>query len=247
MGHPFPPDWTAIHSQTYVYEPGCWEACKGFCCSGRHEDFSFQLLPSRGAAIFYMQEEYEHLAGQGRAPKLDGVATRQVSIEFGGPRPLSFVYHFCGLEGACQGVLDKPFHCLVYPFMPVFDNYGALLDVAPGSIFDLTAILHDEQASCPLWKTRKEHYLRLWRSRTPLLAPLRRPLVLFYLAAYKLFVDSYNERFLDWEEGRELRGAEFWSAWELQYLGRRFFDSDLLKQGFLTKLHELEKIHGSFF
>jgi len=247
MANPSPPDWAAVHSQTYVYEPGCWEKCSGFCCSSRHPDFSFRLLPSRGTAIFYFQEEYEWLAKQNLAPALDGLATRQTDFDFGGPEPLSFVFHFCGLEGGCQGKLGKPLHCLIYPFMPVLDNRGQLLDVTPGSIFDLTALLQTGQSLCPLWEERKDHYLGLWRDNEQLLAPLRHPRIIFYLAAYKIFSDSYAELFLRWDERRGLAGPDFWRAWELHYLGKRFFDVEALKALFQQKRSELETLYGKDF
>lgn len=246
MANKFSPDWAAVHAQTYVFETDCWNKCNGFCCSSHHPDFSFQLLPAHGAAIFYFDEEYEWLAGQGLAPCFDGIETRKISLEFGAPQPLSFVINFCGLKGGCKGIINKPFHCLIYPFMPVLDNWGNLIDVAPASIFDLTAILQTGKSMCPLWKERKDHYVSQWRNDEHLLAPLRHPKIIFYLAAYKIFTENYSALLLNENSLRRLIGPEFWKAWELQYLGKRFFGFDALKKLFYEKHNELKGIYGDF-
>src|SRR5579862_1509839 len=109
-----PVRWDLIHDETFVFEDQCWSTCNGgFCCNHKHPDFHFQLLPTHGATIIYLEDEYRWLTTHGKAPTRDnlGVEPNVFAFDFGGPRPLSLVQMTCRLLGKCQGVIDKPLLC----------------------------------------------------------------------------------------------------------------------------------------
>ena len=84
-------DWSAVHQEDFLYEDQCWTTCNGgFCCSNNHPDMAFQLIPTNGTTLLYMESEYAHLKENGLVFENNegGVQPHDLSFDFGGPRPI---------------------------------------------------------------------------------------------------------------------------------------------------------------
>lgn len=237
------PNWAEIHATPFIYEENCWTTCGGFCCGSHHKDFDFKLLPLDGAAIIYFGEEYDWMQKEGLVP--EGMHTREVNFDFGGPKSLRLVVVDCKLKGLCDGCMTKPLHCRIYPFIPIFGIGGQLTDIYPGSIFDLTFLRREGETPCTVWHRRRDECMRLWQTSSAIDC-LRHPKLMFYFAAYKCLVDNYQEMLSKNTDLGMLNGAEFWSKWELLYLGKRLFDAPLIKESVFKIYTEFRQTYGEF-
>jgi hypothetical protein len=245
---PGPVAWGSIHSQSFVVEDRCWTTCNGgFCCSNNHPDFQFQLIPTHGTTIIYLEDEYEWLSRHGTVPGPEnlGAVPNTLSFDFGGPRPLSVIQIPCHLLGLCQGVIDKPLLCKVYPMLPILGIEGTLEDICPASIFELTMSLIGTQSPCTVLFKRK-HYFDLWKNSPEWLDSLRHPYLILYLKAAQHFADVYRMKFESNTKLRGLTGKDFWKRWELQYLSGQLVDPDLLAERIRGTYDQLVERYGEF-
>jgi len=238
-----PVDWNSIHSGEYVYEVGCWKTCDGgFCCKHDHPDFDFQFLPKNGSVIMYMEDEYHYFAKRGQ---VSSTPAQKITLDFGGPRPLVVYHVFCGLLGRCDGVMEKPFLCKIYPFMPILGAQGELESLWHASIFELTFELVKSKTPCTVFN-KLESYKKLWTDNPRILDPLRHPYVVFYLQAIKYFSRSYEKTLLARSDLMRKSGKEFWSEWEIAYLRGELFDLDEIKYELSKVYRDLSQTYGDF-
>ncbi len=243
-----PVDWRQVHEGRYVWEDQCWSTCNGgFCCSNNHPDFAFQLIPTRGTTIVYMEQEYEYLKQQRQVPEtqLNLAPPQAVSFDFGGPRPLRLLQTPCRLLGLCDGVIEKPLLCKLYPFLPILDADGELRDVLPASIFELTFDLIAVPTPCTV-RAKKELYLSRWRQHAELLSPLKHPYIVLFLQAANQFAKVYADGLRANETLRGREGRDFWIHWELEYLGGRLVDGERLRSMVAASYEQLTDRHGVF-
>jgi hypothetical protein len=244
-----PVPWEKIHRQTFLAEDRCWTTCNGgFCCSNNHPDFQFQLIPTEGTTILYMEEEHRWLAQNGRVfdPATPEGTPRYVSIDFGGPRPLSILQMPCRLLGKCTGVIDKPLLCKLYPMLPVLDVDGGLETIQPASIFELTMHVLGMKTPCTV-VDKVQHYWHKWKNAPEHLEALNHPYIIFHLQAAKHFADIYAEKLQQSEALRGLRGKLFWRMWEIEYLLGGLIDAELLAGMIRSTYEALVERHGLFF
>jgi hypothetical protein len=243
-----PVPWEAIHQQEFVFEDQCWTTCNGgFCCTNNHPDFAFQLIPTHGTTIIYLEEEYQWLSRHGTVPGPHNVGSvpNELIFDFGGPQPLSLVQLPCRLLGLCKGVIDKPLLCKLYPMLPVLAIDGSLEDVCPATIFDLTMGIKGMETPCTV-VVKKAKYINRWKAAGSPLDTLRHPYLILYLRAAKHFADMYSQKLRADERLRALTGKDFWRRWELQYLSGQLFDADLLADSIRRTYEQLVSRYGEF-
>lgn len=243
-----PVPWAEIHGQRFLHEDQCWTTCNGgFCCSNNHPDFQFQLIPTNGTTIIYLEEEYAWMSRHGTVPTQDsfGTVANTLSFDFGGPQPLSLIQLPCRLLGKCQGVIDKPLLCKIYPMFPVLGIDGQLEDICASSIFELTMALKKFPTPCTVVDKRKI-YLDRWRARPDILESLRHPYLILYFQAAKHFAGIYAEKLLASDKLRDLTGKEFWKTWELEYLLGELFDATQFATKVRDTYEQLVAHYGSF-
>lgn len=262
-------DWPAILGGTFLYEDGCWTTCNGgFCCSNNHPDFAFQLIPTQGTTLLYMEAEYEFDRAHGKVPEFETHRRppHELRLEFGGPRPLKLIQTPCHLLGRCAGVIDKPLLCRLYPFIPVLDVEGRVTQLVPASMFELTFDVLGERAGAgngsggggdvPLnvlggsspctVRARQGQYLARWQENPDELEPLRHPYVMLHLQAAGHFADNYRGMLRANPVLAPLAGRAFWRAWELQHLGGRLVDLPRLRADVYRSYRALADRYGEF-
>jgi hypothetical protein len=241
-----PVPWAQIHGETFLYEDQCWTTCNGgFCCSNNHPDFQFQLIPTHGTTILYMEEEYAWLARHAKVPDPQEFPPNQVALDYGGPRPLTLIQMPCRLLGKCHGVIDKPLLCKIYPMLPVLSIDGKLEDIVSASIFELTMLLRGIKTPCTVVdKTR--HYVQKWQKRPEALAALNHPYIILYLQAARHFGEIYAEKLHSNETLRGLNGKTFWQTWEIEFLLGNLVDGPKLAEKVLQTYDSLVERYGHF-
>ena len=237
-------DWAAIHNTAYVFEDGCWTTCNGgFCCSNNHPDFNFRFLPTKGTTILYMEDEYNFLSVHGKVPPREEM--KKFSFPFDDEGAISFFYTTCRLLGQCTGVIDKPLLCRLYPFLPSFNRGGELQELLPSSIYDLTFETFGMQTPCTV-AAKIQYYKKRWGSEISRLENLNTPYILFYLEVCKHFVDIYRKESLKSSVLKNLRGKEFWSIWEMEYVFGRLIDPVELRRRISNSYSDFRRRYGSF-
>ena len=241
------PNWAQIDKTVFAWEDKCWLTCNGGYCCGNTlpKDWNFRVFQHKGAAIVYIGEEYDWMMTNSAAP-MANMRRREFKFDFGGPKPLRAVVVDCDRMGLCEGCMIKPLSCRIYPFIPIFDTEGTLSDLYPGSMYDLTFLKTDDTTPCTVWRDKREIYKGYW-SKSPEIDLLRHPLLMFYFAAYKAFADIYLEMLENSPTLAGLKGEDFWSTWEFQYLGRKLFDIPRIKAAIMEVYTEYEARFGDFF
>lgn len=241
------PDWARIRETEFLYEDQCWLTCGGgYCCGAmKPAEFDFRILPTGGAAISYIDDEYDWMEAHGAGP-LEEMRRRTFTFDFGGPRPLKMVVVDCTLKGMCNDCMIKPMMCRIYPFVPIFDIEGELTDLYPSSVYDLTFLRRDESTPCTVWHRKRDQYLERYRASSDV-DVLRNPKLMFYFAAYKCFADFYLDTLEANAALAPLKGSEFWARWELLYLGRKLFDTPAIKAGIHALYERYRERYGDFF
>lgn len=246
MSHVAPINWSELKDSQFLLEDGCWSGCGGgFCCSQNHPDFDFRFMPSsgKGTTLIYWHDEYEWLSREGRVqPISESGPVRELRFDFGGPEPLRITNVACHHLGLCNGKLDKPLVCKLYPFLPVANVSGTIDKLIPLSIFDLTFDAIGTLSPC--WvRTKYDAYLRRWQSASAP-AAFRHPLYILYSQAASHFVDLYMKDRHPRLAG--LTGKGFWRTWELLYLGGRLVNSDEWKRRVFDSYSAIKTVHGEF-
>ncbi len=234
-----PVPWAQIYQTQFVFEDECWQTCGGgFCCSNNSPDFQFQLLLTGGANLLYLNREYEfaHQHGVAADNLPDTDPSSLLSLDYGSGRALGAVKVNCRLLGACDGCIDKPLLCRLYPFIPVFSIDGVIETLHPGSIFELTSQTMGWTSPCSV-ALKRSAFMERWTGDVELLAPLRHPYIMFHLAAYGILVEAFRTGLANDTKLAGLTGAEFWRTWELVYLSGRLFDWPLIRSQ-LSDLHD---------
>ena len=240
--------WSRIQNLDFVNVPACWTSCDGGrCCSNNFPDFNFRLLPTEGTTILYLEQEYDFLKAEGKTfeSKRDASPAQLLDLDYGGPRPLRIVQAHCGLMGRCAGVIAKPLLCKLYPFLPVMNADGEIEDLAPASIFDLTAEEFGVLLPCGVRESAKS-ILERWRKDGAVREVFQHPYILFHLMAASAFIENYRWSIRSNGHLSRFRGAEFWTNWELQYLGGRLLDVDSLKKSIADIYRVVVERHGLF-
>lgn len=240
--------WERIQSENFVFESGCWKTCSGFCCSNGHPDFNFRLMPMKsGTTILYMGPEYRWMRKNGKVLKDHSgrEIAAQRTFDFGGPKPLSFFHATCNLLGQCDGVVDKPFLCKIYPFFPILSLDGILEDIYPSSIFELTFELKKTPTPCTV-SSKTKAYLDEWQKKQATLESLKHPTIIFYLRSAKHFMDNYSKQFQTNAKLATLSGKAFWEAWEMEYLSGKLIGAPELKEVILRDYNAIVERYGQF-
>ena len=214
-----------LYAQQLVFEPGCWQTCNGgFCCAGNHPDFDFDFMTTRGTDIVYLPREYawanSSLATfENSANRYPGVLELDL-----GEFSIGLVYTRCHLLGTCDGVVDKPLLCRLYPFLPVYRYSGEFERCIPASVFDLTFAAIGEPSPCTV--LRQQNYEAEFAS-----GRLYRDLdtyVLFYLRCALHLAEIMSSAISGNASLKTLSGKDFWKRWEMLHLGGRFLPRDRL-------------------
>lgn len=242
-----PPDWPAIHGTEYVLESNCWLTCGGgACCKTAIPGAVLRLIPSNGAVLAYMEAEYAHLLARGLVPAVDGSKARRLSLPLGDGQSLSVITLFCDRLGRCDGVFPKPLHCRLYPFAPVFDDSGEVVDTVPLSVIDLAEKRLSGHTTCTIHRDG-DHWLSYWRAQpAERLAPLRHPYVAFHLAALSILMDSYARALNVHSQLEENTAEAFWMRWEILYLSGELMDWDRIRQDIRALHDRMTAKHGAF-
>lgn len=228
-------NWPTLYSETIVDEPACWKTCNGgFCCSNNHPDFQFNFINQNGTEIIYLPREYEWAQAERKTfENQREVKPMVLKFDFDG-FSLGIVYFRCSLMGLCEGVIDKPLLCRLYPNLPVFGYERSFETVEFGSIFDVTFAAADHVGRSPCTVlSAKEKYASVYSD--PAISSKFDTYTIFYIRVVRHLAAQMREHIGSNERLSKVSGPDFWRTWEMLHLGGR-----LVNKTELTALIEQE-------
>ena len=212
--------WKNILEREFIFEKECYKTCNSFCCRWEHEDFPRFFIP-KGGTLFYLPEEYNYI--KSNAMLSDGNIS-QLSINLYDNKKVSIYYTACNDDRNCNIKFTRTLYCRIYPFFPVFNMEGELLDLKYISIYDITSDIIGLKTPCYV-KNKKEVYLKLWQKDKELLNILKNPYLLFHFMVADILYNNYCETLK--ESGLlSYRKEEFWVKWERLYLKKRLINKE---------------------
>ena len=135
-------------------------------------------------------------------------------------KELFIYYKHCNDDANCNIKFSRSLYCKLYPFIPVFDIDGNLLDLKYISVYDVTYDIIGQKSPCYV-KDLKAKYIDLWSKEDSNIHLLKNPYTLFYLMVGNLIHDNYVETLKSNNKLINLQGKEFWKKWEKLYLAGR--------------------------
>ena len=214
--------WDKIFKSEFIEEPGCYKTCESFCCRWNTPDIPLTIIP-KGGTLFYLPNELEYMKEYG---KLTDKPLYDISVKLSNGKEIKVYYKYCTDDKNCNILFSRSLYCKLYPFFPVMNIHGEIIDVKYISIYDITCDIIGQSTPCYV-KGKKEYYLDLWKNNSKNIELLKTPEIIFYLMVANIVHDNYYET-LKYSSISNLKGVVFWKKWEKFYLGKMLFNKNKL-------------------
>lgn len=232
--------WDKIFKAEFIEEPGCYKTCESYCCRWNTPDIPLTIIP-KGGTLFYLPNEFQYIEKYG---KITDKPLYDISIKLDNGKEIKVYYKYCTDDKNCNVLFSRSLYCKLYPFFPVMNIKGEIVDVKYISIYDITCQLIDQKTPCYV-KDKKEHYLELWKNNSKNIELLKNPNILFYLMVANIVHDNYCETLKN-SPIINLKGTQFWKKWEKFYLGKMLFNKNKIKEDLENLYSEFEKHYTDF-
>lgn len=216
--------WEQVFNAEFIFEKGCYNTCSSFCCRWDSPDLPLRVIP-KGGTLFYLPKEYEFIKRYGKVT--DILPYKMKANIFN--NQLQLYYKHCNDDSNCNIKFSRSLYCKLYPFLPVFNIDGELLDLKYISVYDVTFNLIGQKTPCYVIDL-KDKYINIWNQSDSNIHLLKEPYVLFYLMAGNLLHDNYVKTISANNELMQLKGKDFWKKWEKLYLAGKFVDKIQLEK-----------------
>ena len=225
--------WQKTMDTEFIIEHGCYNKCSSFCCRWDSPNMPFRIIP-KGGTLFYLPKEYEYIKEYG---KVTNNECYKITAKCGDNKTITLLYKHCNDDCNCNKLFSRSLYCKLYPFLPVLDINGKLLDLKYISVYDITADIKGVKTPCYV-KDLKSKYLNMWQGNCDI-DLLKEPYILFHLMAANILHDNYVEILKSNVDLLQLEGREFWKKWEKSYLSGRLINKEKLE-------HDLTSLHDNF-
>ncbi len=226
--------WEQVFNAEFIFEKGCYNTCSSFCCRWNTPDMPLNLIP-KGGTLFYLPQEYEYIRTYGKVTDLEPYKMTANIFD----KTMMLYYKHCNDDSNCNIKFSRSLYCKLYPFLPVFDIDGNLIDLKYISVYDVTFQLVGQKTPCYVIDL-KDKYMTMWHNEPDIIKLLKEPYTLFYLMAGSIVHDNYVKTITSNKSLIELKGAQFWKKWEKLYLAGRLIDKKQLEND-LENLYTLFK------
>lgn len=177
-------DWDSLYRREYVSVPDCWKECGGYCCNNFLAG-ELSLPESDKVVVPFLPGEYAHHVAAGGFPQPGMTVTQHYVLPDGQPWDVHFLR--CSAKGKCNANFVKPLVCRIYPYFPVVDLDGGIVDFEYCSLIDL---FHPEVSVHPCYIVREEGHAVQERLRVVLAEALVYPEIVFAFAMFKRITDA---------------------------------------------------------
>ncbi|EEO25556.1 hypothetical protein [Helicobacter winghamensis] len=181
-------DWEALYKLEFVHFKECYLTCDSYCCKNFLGE-NFKILNQNAVTLALVEGEYNYYKQKGGILNLTTPAKKE---EFTLQNGKKFVLYFlsCECAGLCNPHCMRPLLCRIYPYFPIVNAKGEILDFYPASLMDLF-FSQKEAHKCTLVR---EHDAELQTMlRTSLKPLLEIPLFIFIFQVMEILAKSLQK------------------------------------------------------
>jgi len=180
--------WFYVYSEEFFNAPDCWKTCDSYCCTNFHGEY-FKMMDKKGVVLPFLHDEYEHFKSIGG---IKNITSKPKERNFALPDGKSFSMYFltCHCQGLCDPHLARPLVCRIYPYFPVVNFKGDLLDFNYVALMD---IFYKNESSHPCTLVRENSSDIKNQLRKSLQPILKYPKIVFAFMATKLIIDYFRK------------------------------------------------------
>ena len=151
-------NWEQIYDIRFIESPGCWETCSSYCCSNFHAD-KMPLLSSKGVVLPLFPGEWDHQRSLG-VEERPGFEHREDVYTLADGTQWHQHFLYCQCDGQCGPHEARPLICRIYPYFPIVDLNGSVLDFEYSSLMDLCYTDPERDHPCTLVREHAEETKR---------------------------------------------------------------------------------------
>lgn len=226
--------WEKISNSEFIFESQCYKTCLSFCCRWGNNGTPLKIIPA-GGTLFYLPQEFRYLQKYG---KITDKPLYKMSIKTDNVN-LEILYKHCTDDSNCNILFSRSLYCKLYPFLPVFNIEGKVIDIKYISVYDVTYDFTGNKTPCYV-KDLKNKYLDYWQNDDYNITLLKEPYIMFHLMVANIIHDNYLETLKN-SSLKDLAELDFWKKWEKLYLAGRLIDKNKLKQDIDNLYYEFTK------
>lgn len=235
-------DWKSIYGKDFVSFKDCYLTCDGYCCKNFFGDY-FKLLDKKAVILPMLEGEYLYYKSQGG---IKNITQKHRKEEFNfGDKKLVLYYLSCECSGLCSPHCLRPLICRIYPYFPIVNIYGDILDFYPVSLMDLF-FSSDANHRCTLVREYQEELKK--QLNESLKELLRYPLFIFIFRLMEILAralqDSLNYQYIDLLNEREK--VDFFKKMEWILLSRKAWKQLNFKKEAHRIYREMVAYYGEF-
>lgn len=126
--------WKKIYSTSFFDAPQCWTTCDGYCCKNFFGNY-FTIFNKDSVVLPMFEDEYlyyESIGGIKNIPK----ATKH-TFELNSKEKFSVYFTKCNAKGMCDPHCARPLICRIYPYFPIVNVKGEIIDFEYAAFMDL--------------------------------------------------------------------------------------------------------------
>ena len=235
-------DWKEVYSKDMIYAPNCWKTCEGYCCKNFYGKYQ-SVLDNKGVALPMLESEYAHYKAIGGIENIPKPAQKRTfTLENG--KSFNIYVLSCTAGGLCNPHGHRPLICRIYPYFPVLNEHGDILDFEFAALMDLFYSNPKKFHKCTLVRERDEQVKAdLRKNIQPL---LQDPEVIFVFMCLKALVDRLKDKMDGHIDGLDdAQMKKFINKYEWMVLsGKPWRDSAFSQQ--ISQIYErVKKAHGN--
>lgn len=125
-------DWNKIYEKNFIYANECYKTCDGYCCKnffGTH----FKFLDKDAVILPLIDDEYNEYKKRGGIKNINDIVKKEIPFD---DKIFTLYLLKCREKGLCNPHNNRPFICRIYPYFPVIDLDGNVVDFVYASLID---------------------------------------------------------------------------------------------------------------
>ena len=233
--------WKDVYNTEYIYSPNCWKSCNGYCCKNFYGEH-YKILDKNGVALPLLASEYAYYKSIGGISNITQPA-KQRDFTLNNGKTLSLFLLSCSCGGLCDPHGARPLICRIYPYFPVVNAKGEILDFEYAALMDLFYRNPEESHKCTLVR---EHAQRVKNELRENLKPLlKSPEIIFVFMTLKLLVDRLKEKMDGYiHDIPEEKKGRFIQKYEWMILSGKPWRNNDFTQAVTQAYEDVKNAHG---
>ena len=139
-----------------------------------------------------MEDEYRYYTSIGGVKNITSPAKKShFTLENG--RSFDLYFLSCSCEGLCEPNSSRPLICRIYPYFPIVNAKGEILDFDYCSLTDIFYTSPQQNHNCTLVTDPEFNSQIREQLKTGLAGILKSPRYIFLFMISKLFIDAFRE------------------------------------------------------